>query len=115
MDYYITQAFSRQACLNKYLLEKRWRETSACSYYNAEEDVTHTLYMDTIARFSKEFTRIQEQGVQRTKHDGKTYRVGIWFETILQRSQTDNTNKSSKVGKLEKLKKLRRCDGNNRI
>lgn len=46
VDYYLTQALSGHGCFNKYLFDRRRRDTSVCSYCEAdEEDAAHTLFV----------------------------------------------------------------------
>lgn len=46
VDYYVTQALSGHGCFNKYLYERRLKETGSCTYCNAEvDDAEHTLFL----------------------------------------------------------------------
>lgn len=45
VDYYITQALSGHGCFNKYLYERRLKQTSSCTYCKTEaDDAEHTLF-----------------------------------------------------------------------
>lgn len=44
VDYYLTQALSGHGNFNKYLWEKRRRDTAECRYCREDDDVEHTLF-----------------------------------------------------------------------